>query len=92
MPIIDCSIPSLISDCTGGNVRFTLEAETLEQAISNMLDTYPLLRVHLFTETGAVRPHILICYNDDNLAWLESLDVPLKQGDRLAVIQLVSGG
>ncbi|WP_052487882.1 MoaD/ThiS family protein [Gordoniibacillus kamchatkensis] len=92
MPSIECSVPSLISDCTGGHARFTLQAETLEQAIARMLETYPLLRVHLFTESGAVRPHVLICYNDDNIAWLEHLDVPLKQGDRLAVLQLVSGG
>lgn len=92
MPIIDCSVPSLISDSTGGHARFTLEADTLEQAISRMLETYPLLRVHLFTETGAVRQHVMICYNEDNIAWLDSLDVRLKLGDRLTVVQLVSGG
>jgi adenylyltransferase/sulfurtransferase len=92
MPTIECTVPSLISDCTGGKARFPVEAETLEQAISRMLDTYPLLRVHLFTESGALRQHVLICYNEENIAWLESRDIPLKQGDKLAILQLVSGG
>lgn len=92
MPRIDCAVPSLLSDCTGGNARFTVEADTLEQAISRMMDEHPLLRVHLLTEAGTVRRHVMICYNDENIAWLDTLDVPLKQGDRLAVVQLVSGG
>ncbi|MFC0214455.1 MoaD/ThiS family protein [Paenibacillus chartarius] len=92
MPTIDCSVPSLISDCTGGKARFTMEADTLEQAIQRMMERYPLLRVHVMTETGAIRKHVMICYNDDNIAWLERLDVPVCDGDRLAVVQLVSGG
>ena len=46
MPIIDCSVPSLINDCTGGKSHFNLEAETLEQALSLLQDTYPLLFSH----------------------------------------------
>lgn len=92
MPLIDCAVPTLISDCTGGKARFRLEAETLEQAISRMFETYPLLRTHLFTESGAVRQHVMLCYNDENIAWLDRLDIPLKQEDRLTVVQLVSGG
>ncbi|NIK75164.1 molybdopterin converting factor small subunit [Paenibacillus castaneae] len=92
MPIIECSVPSLISDCTGGKSRFTLEADTLEEALILLQNTYPLLRVHLFTETGAVRKHVLLFYNEDNLAWIDTYNIPLKRGDRLTVLQAVSGG
>jgi molybdopterin converting factor small subunit len=92
MATIECAVPTLLSDCTGGRARFTLEADTLEQALARLLDTHPLLRVHLYDELGAVRRHVLICYNDDNIAWLDRLDMPLRTGDRLTVLQLVSGG
>jgi molybdopterin synthase sulfur carrier subunit len=34
----------------------------------------------------------LIFYNEESIAWLERLDVPLRPGDRLHVLQAVSGG
>ncbi|WP_409344757.1 MoaD/ThiS family protein [Paenibacillus sp. MBLB4367] len=89
---IDVNVPGLLKDCTGGRASFTIEAETLEDAIRVLLETYPLLRIHLFTETGETRKHVLLYYNDDNIAWLDSLDIPLKKGDRLIVLQSVSGG
>jgi len=92
MAVIACTVPFLISDCTGGRSRFELEAETLGQAIDLLLDTYPLLRIHLYDESGALRQHVLLYYNDDNIAWLDRLDVALASGDRLTVLQAVSGG
>jgi molybdopterin synthase sulfur carrier subunit len=89
---IGISIPSLLRDCTSGKIRFELEAQTLRDAIEVMLDTYPLLRVHLYTESGELRQHVLIFYNDENMAWLDNLDLPLQEGDRLVVFQAVSGG
>jgi sulfur-carrier protein len=35
---------------------------------------------------------VLLFYNDQNIAWLESLDLPLQKGDKLTVMQAVSGG
>ncbi|HZG58626.1 MoaD/ThiS family protein [Paenibacillus sp.] len=92
MAAIEASVPMLLSDCTGGRTRFPLEAATLEDALRALVETYPLLRRHLFTEQGDVRKHVLIFWNDDNIEWLERLDVPLRAGDRLRVLQAVSGG
>ena len=39
-----------------------------------------------------IRKHVLIYYNDQSILWLDSLDVSLKTGDRLQIIQAVSGG
>jgi sulfur-carrier protein len=35
---------------------------------------------------------VLIFYNAESIAWLERLDVPLQPGDRLDLLQAVSGG
>jgi molybdopterin synthase sulfur carrier subunit len=89
---IEVSVPSLLSDCTGGQTCFSLAATTLADALQRLLESYPLLRVHLYEETGRLRPHVLIFYNENSIAWLERLDVPLRSGDRLHVLQAVSGG
>jgi molybdopterin synthase sulfur carrier subunit len=89
---INVSIPSMLRDCTKGNVSFGLEAQTLDEALHNMVIEYPLLRVHLFNESGELRKHVLIFYNDQSIAWLDRLDTPLNDGDRIVVFQAVSGG
>ncbi len=89
---IEASVPMLLSDCTKGKTRFPLEAETLGEALDRLISEYPLLRRHLYTEQGELRQHVLIFLNDDNIEWLERFDVPLKDGDKLRVLQAVSGG
>ncbi len=89
---IGVQVPSLLRDCTGDRTRFTLVARTLEDAVDRLLATYPLLRLHLYDEADRLRPHVLIYFNDANIAWLSRLDVPLAAGDRLTVLQNVSGG
>jgi sulfur-carrier protein len=90
--LIEVQVPSLLRDCTDGHVTFQLEALTLQEALHKLLETYPLLRKHLYTEAGQVRKHVLLFYNDQNLAWLDHLEIPLQAGDRLIVFQAVSGG
>jgi molybdopterin synthase sulfur carrier subunit len=89
---IEVTIPSMLRDCTKGKVRFTIEAEMLDEAVRQIIVDYPLLRVHLYTESGELRKHVLIFYNDQSLAWLDRLDIPLIAGDRILVFQAVSGG
>ncbi len=92
MTAIEISVPSLLMDCTGGHTRFTMHAATLSETLEQLWSAYPLLRRHLYQESGKLRPHVLLFYNDDNIEWLDNLDIPLKAGDRLLVLQAVSGG
>ncbi len=89
---IEVRVPALLRDCTNQKTRFTLEASTLDDALTRLVQEYPLLRVHLYDRKGALRQHVLLFYNDDNIKWLERLDLPLQPGDRLSVVQAVSGG
>jgi molybdopterin synthase sulfur carrier subunit len=89
---IEVSIPTILRDCTGGLNPVTIEAATLAEALERLRETYPLLRVHLYDEAGRLRPHVMIFYNEESTRWLERLDVPLQPGDRLEILQAVSGG
>jgi adenylyltransferase/sulfurtransferase len=89
---IEVRVPALLRGCTKEQTRFSLEATTLADALARLVQEYPLLRRHLYDEAGQLRQHVLIFYNDNNIKWLEKLDVPLKPGDRLSVVQAVSGG
>lgn len=89
---IEVNIPTPLRDCTGGRNPITIEAATLAEALQRLRETYPLLRIHLYDEAERLRPHVLIFYNEESTQWLEHLDVPLRPGDRLEIVQAVSGG
>lgn len=94
MPEVDVEVkvPTLLRDCTGGMSTITLSAGTLSEALARLQEQYPLLKIHLYEEDGKLRPHVLIFYNKDSIGWLKKLDVPLKAGDQLEILQAVSGG
>ena len=88
----DPSVPALLSDCTHRQTGFMLEADTLSGALQKLVTHYPLLHVHLYDEQEQLRRHVLIFYNQENIAWLPRLDLALQPGDTLTVLQNVSGG
>lgn len=89
---ITVTLPGILATCAGGEQTVTIEAETLPKSVDALLQAYPLLKVHLFQEDGTLREHVMLLYNDQSFDWLDSTDIPLKEGDRLTVLQLVSGG
>lgn len=89
---LDVRVPPMLKSCTGGRTRFELAATTLDEGLARLVAEHPTLGVHLYDESGALRRHVLIYYNDENIAWLDRLDLPVQPGDRLTVLQAVSGG
>lgn len=66
-----------------------VEAETLDDAL---VRRYPVLRVHLFDESGELRRHVLCFHNEESTRWLAGLDRPVAAGDMVTIIHAVSGG
>ncbi|MDH3260240.1 MAG: MoaD/ThiS family protein [Acidimicrobiia bacterium] len=85
-------LPGLLAQIMGGTKEVIVEADTLQGAVGQLLADFPALKVHLYDESGRMRPHINLFYNDTNIRWLSSPDVPVLDGDRLTVMQAVSGG
>ncbi|HEY5551982.1 MAG TPA: MoaD/ThiS family protein [Opitutaceae bacterium] len=89
---IQITVPGLLADCLGGKRRTSIEAESIDGALAAMLGKFPLLRRHIYDDTGAQRQHVLLFFNGENLAWIKDRAAPVRNGDRLDVIQAVSGG
>lgn len=89
---VPVALPMLLGNATGGAREVTVTGTTLQGCIDDLLEKHPLLRVHLFDEPGKLRKHVLILYNDQNTRWLDSWEIPVKPGDRLTILQAVSGG
>jgi sulfur-carrier protein len=69
-----------------------IDAATVSEAIRALDETHPGLAAYLVDETGALRRHVNLFINN---AWLrdrQTLSDPLEPGDRLLVMQALSGG
>lgn len=86
---VGVSVPRLLIPATGGPTRFEIEAETVGELVENLLVECPGLRVHLFDESGHLRPHVL-CFVDGEASRLDDRERPVAAEVRF--IQAVSGG
>jgi len=92
MAVATLEVPRLLRDCTGGRARVGLDADRLDAAYETIRKQWPLLATHVFTETGELRPHVLVLHNDQLVSRASPSDMPLAAGDRLTIVQAVSGG
>ncbi len=92
MPLIPVTIPGLLRHAIGEATETVIDAATLSELIAKLKQKHPLLVPLLWDETGELRKHVLIFYNDTATRWLDSKDQPLKDGDKVAVMQAISGG
>lgn len=89
MADVELVIPRMLAELVGTDTRFAVNVASIGDALESLCAVHPELRVHLFAEDGSMRPHVSCFYND---AAVESLDTPVHTGDRIVVLQAVSGG
>ncbi|MBC7783033.1 MAG: MoaD/ThiS family protein [Burkholderiales bacterium] len=81
----------MLAEAVGiGSVSY--RAATLGEAISLLKSHHPRIATHLFDDAGAQRRHVLLFLNDRDTRWLDNPDEPLADGDRLSIVQAISGG
>lgn len=90
--MVTVSLPRLLEPAVGvARRRIDVEGRTLGDAIEGLLARAPELRVHLFDESRALRPHVL-CFVDGESTRLEDLGRELSPDADITFLQAVSGG
>ena len=89
---ITVSVPGPLRNYCGGASELPLSAPTVRAAMAELEREYPALYPNVCDETGAVRRHINIFVNSDNIRDRQGLDTPLAAGDVLIILPAVSGG
>lgn len=92
MARVTLELPSLLQALFDGRRSLPLEADTLAGAFAAIAEVHPKLAQLLFDERGRFRQHVSCFHNEVNTRWLQDLDRPLADGDRITVMQAVSGG
>lgn len=92
MARVTIELPTLLADVVEGRRTVEVEAASVADALEALFAELPTLRVHVFDESGAFRQHVLCFHNDVNTRWTEDLAAATADGDRVTIMQAVSGG
>ncbi|MCS7062030.1 MAG: molybdopterin-synthase adenylyltransferase MoeB, partial [Anaerolineae bacterium] len=76
----------------GCNKEVSLEAETVQGALTALVEQHPALKKHLFNEQGKLRSFVNVYLGDEDVRHLQGADTPLPDGAQLSIVPSVAGG
>jgi molybdopterin synthase sulfur carrier subunit len=82
---------SLRTYCAGAE-QLAISARTVRAALEDLERSQGALYRNICDETGAVRRHLNVFVNSDNVRDLDGVDTPLRPGDVVTILPAVSGG
>lgn len=89
MTAVSVTIPKMLAELIQGERDLEVDGDTVGGALDDLCRHHPELRVHLFDESGGIRRHVR-CFHNESL--VSDLEVGVAAGDRITVLQAVSGG
>jgi len=91
-PIVTVYLPGPLRPYSGGTSQLEIEAGTVRAALEDLERNQSALYRNICDETGALRRHLNVFVNSDNIRDLEGVDTILAAGDVLTFLPAVSGG
>lgn len=82
-------IPTPLHSYTAGQGRVHAEGATLDEVITDLERQFPGIRFRMIDEQGRARANMRIFVNGTATF---DLSTPLRDGDKVAIVQALSGG
>ena len=91
-PAITIHVPGPLRAYCGGAAQLSIAAHTVRAALEDLQRSQSALYRNVCDETGAVRRHLNVFVNSDNVRDLDGVDTALTSGDVVTFLPAVSGG
>ena len=82
-------IPTPLRSYTQGRSEIESQGATLAELLRNLDSAYPGIRSRMIDEQDAVRRHMRIYVNREQM---RKIDIALAPGDEVMIVQALSGG
>lgn len=69
-----------------------MDAHSVEEAIKELLKSYPGLKERITDENGNVREFLNIYVNEQDIRFMDNLQTKVKEGDVILLIPAIAGG
>lgn len=88
---IEVSIPTILRSFTNNARNVSASGSNLKEVIADLDSQFPGIADRLI-EDGGLRRFVNVYVNDEDVRFLGSLDVALKDGDAVTILPAVAGG
>ena len=86
-------IPTPLRVYAANQSAVAVDAATISDAVSALLDRYPEFRKHLYTPDGKLRSFVNLYLNDEDVRYLpQREETMVAQSDTLSIIPSIAGG
>lgn len=85
-------LPGALRALAAGAGETVVRGATVARALDDLLARYPALQRHLRTEAGALREHVNLFVNDDDIRYLDGEATALVEGDTITIVPSIAGG
>ena len=90
--MVTVKLPTILRKHAGGQPQVQTDGGTLGEVLDTLEERYPGLTLGIRGEDGALRRHVNVYLNGEDVRYLGSLDSPVKGGDTIAILPAVAGG
>ncbi len=85
-------IPTPFRRATRDCDRVEVQAATVRAALDELERAYPGLKGLVRDDRGEIHHHVNVYVNGEEIAALQGLDTPLRDGDEVSIIPALAGG
>jgi molybdopterin converting factor small subunit len=89
---VKVKIPLYLRERTSGQIMVEVDGATVHECIEALTRRYPALQSEILDPKGMLLLRWMIYINDDLATPSDELTHPVRDGDTLALVPLVSGG
>lgn len=92
--MVTFNVAGFLTDFTNGRTQIVVDsaAATVGEALEGLWQQHLGLRDRVLTEQGALRPHVNIFLNDENVRRKQMLETSLQENCEITILPSVSGG
>ena len=91
-PTITIHVPGPLRTYCAGAAELSILAHTVRAALEDLKRSQSALYRNVCDETGALRRHLNVFVNSENVRDLDGVDTTLRPGDVVTILPAFSGG
>lgn len=85
-------LPTALQRYAGNKENVSVEAGTVGEALSALVQAEPQLASHLFDAEGNIRSFVNVYLGDEDTRFLKGPQTPVKADDVLTIVPSIAGG
>jgi molybdopterin converting factor small subunit len=85
-------IPTPLRPFTERRETIDLEGNTVGEVLHHLIETFPGLKTHLYSDQGKLRSFVNIYLNDSDIRYLDHEGTPVGVSDTLSIVPAIAGG